>query len=111
MSKYAEQVISVIEKMKTEVYRITDNGEEVSVEEINSITRDAFRDTAKVFDVTESTIESKCTREMGISTEEFYGLVRDYLLGNEKVLEDKIVDNCKENDNPADVRAAIQKIR
>jgi hypothetical protein len=111
MSKYADHVISVIGKMKTEVYRITDNGEEVSTEEINNITRDAFKDTAKDFGVTESTIESKCTRDMGISTEEFYGLVRDYLLGNEKVLEDKIVDNCKENDNPADVRATLQKIK
>ncbi|MDF2543409.1 MAG: hypothetical protein K0S47_3127 [Herbinix sp.] len=111
MSKYADQIIRVIEIMKTEVYRITDNGEEVSSEEIHDITRDAFKETAKEFDVTESTIESKCTRDMGISAEEFYGLVRDYLIGNEKELEDKIVDNCKENDNPADVRGAIQKIR
>lgn len=111
MSKYGDQVISVIEKMKKEVYRITDNGEEVSMEEINDITRDAFKETAKEFEVTESTIESKCTSGLGISTEVFYDLVRDYLLGNEKVLEDKIVDNCKNNDNPADVRVKLQKIR
>lgn len=36
---------------------------------------------------------------------------RVYLLGNEKALEDKIVDNCKENDDTADVRAKLQKIR
>ncbi len=57
MSKYADQVISVIEKMKTEVYRITDNGEEVLAKEINDITRDAFKETAKDFDVTKSIIE------------------------------------------------------
>jgi hypothetical protein len=75
ISRYADHFISVIGK--TEVYRITDNGEEVSTEEINNITRDDFKDTAKDFGITESTIESKCTGDMGISTEEFYGLVRD----------------------------------
>jgi len=111
MSKYADQIISVVEKMKAEVYRITDNGEEVSTEEINTITRDAFKETAIEFNVTVSTIESKCTRDMGISAEGFYGLVKGYLLGNEKELEDKIVENCKENDSPADIRAQLQKLR
>ena len=48
---------------------------------------------------------------MEISTEDFYRLVRDYLIGNEAELEDKIVDNCKGNDDPAALRAILQKIR
>ncbi len=111
MSKYSEQIISVIEKLKAEIFERLDNGEEVYIEEIKDITRNAFKETAKEFNVTSSTIESKCTRDMNINTEEFYELVKDYLLGNESALENKVIDNCKENDSPADLKAALNKLK
>ncbi len=110
MSQYAEEIISVVRELKEIILTKLDNGEEVSTEELDGFTREAFQKTNIQFGVKESTVRDKCTRQIEVTTKEFYKLVSDYLLGLNKDLEDKVVDYCKFSDDPANIRAELQKI-
>lgn len=110
MSQYSEEIISVVTDLKEIILSKLDAGEEVSINELDGLTREAFKKTNIEFGVKESTVRDKCTRQIDISTREFYKLVADYLLGRNKDLEDKVVEYCRFSDDPAEIRAQMQNI-
>ena len=110
MSQCAEEIISVVRELKGIILSKLDNGEEVSTDELDDLTREAFQKTNIQFGVKESTVRDKCTRQIDATTKDFYKLVSDYLLGVNKNLEQKVIAYCKSTDDPANIRAELQKI-
>lgn len=97
MSAYADQILTAIEYLMDEIGRRLDNGEDVPTDDIEEMTRLAFKKCADKFGIEESTVRDKCTRQMGnISTARFYQLVKDSI--GKKDLLYMITANAKRTD-------------
>jgi|GEM_PF-1749288 len=108
---YADLIIKVMKEIKTEIMRRLYDDEEVRVAQVEDITRRAFTKCAEFYRVTEQTVVSKCTREIGVSLEDFYGLVKLYLLSDYTTLEEIIITHMPEGESEPYIRQALQKIR
>ena len=111
MSKYAEQILSVIKCLKADILERLDSEEEVAVDEVDELILEAIKKTAREFDVEDSTIRAVCTRELDLTSKEFYEMVKNYLVGLNNDLEDRVASYSKFTDSPINLKEAIKKIR
>ena len=79
-SKRIKYVFSVCERLKINILNDIDNGIERTVDEIDVLTRVAFKEIATVHKVTESTVRDACTRRMNFNAEEFYNAIKSRLI-------------------------------
>lgn len=96
MSAYADQIITTKEYLMDEIGKRLDNEEEVSTDEIEEMTRLAFKKCAEKFGLTEGTVRDKCIRQMGINSAEFYHLVKNSI--GKKDLLYRIIAHAKSTD-------------
>lgn len=96
MSAYADQILTTMEYLMDDIGKRLDNQEEVLADDIEEMTRRAFKKSAEKYGLTESTVRDKCTRQMDINTAEFYQLVKDSI--GKKDLLYKIIANAKRTD-------------
>lgn len=73
--------------------------------------KESFKDVAKDLNIEESTVRDKCTRQLGITTEEFCKLVIDYMTGKNDEFENVILRNAKNLDNYDNILYDLNKIR
>ncbi|MCC2818871.1 hypothetical protein LK537_16345 [Lachnoclostridium pacaense] len=96
MSAYADQILTTMEYLMDDIGKRLDNQEEVLADDIEEMTRLAFKKCAEEYGLTEGTVRDKCTRQMDINTAEFYQLVKDSI--GKKDLLYKIIANAKRTD-------------
>lgn len=111
MSAYANQIIAVVGELKKDILERLDANKEVTREQIDSITRGIFKECAKNFGVTESTIADKCTRKMKLNTYEFYQSVKQYILNESDIFVEKVVVYMPNDENEFYVRRALQEAK
>lgn len=111
MSAYADQIIMVMKEIKAEIMERLEKDEEIKIEYVNNITSRAFKRCARSFGVAEQTIVSKCTTGLGIRRQDFYGLVKLYLLTDNTTLEEIIITHMPKGESEPYIRQALQKIR
>jgi len=111
-SKTLEQTLKVLELLKNSIIEDLLEGKEVSTEDAEDRVKNIVRDVARSFNVRDSTILDKCTRQLELSATEFYNLAVRYITGQDNELEDIIVSNRKETiDSAEQTRVLLQKIR
>lgn len=111
-SAFAEQIIGVLRIFKEELWDLVISNEFATDDEADNITRTAFKRCAKNFNVDETTVRDKCTRQLeNISTKRFLDLARQYIINVNSDLEDMVVRSSKGKDNHDDIRDAMRKVR
>lgn len=83
-SKRIQYVFGVCAKLKANILNDIDNGIVRTVDEIDVLTRTAFKEVAKENRVTESTVRDACTRRMNFNAEQFYNAVKNRLRNGEQ---------------------------
>lgn len=111
MSQFTKEIISTVKYLKKSILERLDAGEELSMDEVDNLTQEAFKKTALDMGLTYSTVSDKCTRQMDLTNKEFYELVKNYLVGINDDFEDRVAAYCKFPDSPADVKADIRRVR
>lgn len=111
-SKTLEQTLKVLELLKNSIIEDLLEGKEVSTEDAEGRVKDIIRDVARSFNVSDSTILDKCTRQLEISAIEFYNLAVRYITKQDNELEDIIASNRRETiDSAAQTKILLQKVR
>ena len=115
MSKMVDQIIDVIQGTKKEVLKKISNNvnQDITQEEAVNIVKEQFRTVAEKYNVQESTVRSKCTRELTMVTEEFANAVIEYITRKNNVLLNAILNNCKctkGDDSKANIRSRMSSI-
>ncbi len=115
MSRYADQIICVVRELKNDINHRLETDEQyktmgLPMEEVDAITREAFKHCAVRFSVTESTVRNKCTRQMNIDTATFYQLVKDFVVDKDQTLVEKMVTYCPSGDSEAYIRSIMKRI-
>lgn len=108
---YADLIIKVMKEIRAEIMRRLNDDEEVRVDQVEDITRRAFEKSAEFYGVTEQTVISKCTKELGLNIQDFYGLVKLYLLTDNTTLEEIIITHMPDGESEPYIRQALQKVR
>ena len=112
ISKTLEQTLKVLELLKDSIIEDLLVGKEVSTEDAEGRVKNIVRDVARSFNVSDSTILDKCTRQLELSATEFYNLSVRYITTQDNELEDIIASNRRETiDSAAQTRILLQKIR
>ena len=111
-SKTLEQTLKVLELLKNSIIEDLLEGKEVSTEDAEGRVKNIVRDVARSFNVSDSTILDKCTRQLDISATEFYNLAVRYITKQDNELEEIVASNRKETiDSEVQTRVLLQKIR
>lgn len=111
-SKRIQHVFNVCATLKTNILNDISNGIERTVDEVEEMTRVAFKDVAKNANITESTVRDACTRRMEMNTEQFYNSVKNRLINGESDTEllDAMISHGTTDDDPTEIRVAMKKI-
>lgn len=115
MSQYVDQIICVVRELTNDINHRLETDEQyktmgLPMEEVDAITRKAFKHCAAKFSVTESTVRNKCTRQMSIDTATFYQLVKDFIVDKNQTLVEKMVTYCPSDDSEVYIRSIMQRI-
>lgn len=111
-SKHLQQIIRVLEKLKDYIMADLSEQREITTEEAEQMITSIFEDVANEFNIGKSTVQVKCTRELGISSSEFYNHTVRYLTGQDDELENIVVGHRKfTKDDESDVRTALRNVR
>lgn len=105
MSAYADQILTTMEYLMDDIGERLDKEDKVMTDDIEEMTRLAFKKCAEKYGLTESTVRDKCTRQMDINTAEFYQLVKDSI--GKKDLLYKIIANAKRTDTTESITKEI----
>lgn len=108
-SRYAEEIVGVVSELRNIIFERLDKGEIVSFDDIPEMTRAAFESCAKQLSISSQTVSDKCARQMGLSLPEFYDLIRQFILKENKDLVDIMVRNRPSNENEVAIRIAMDK--
>ncbi len=112
VSKTLGQTLKVLELLKDSIIEDLLEGKEVSTRDAEGRVKNIVRDVAHSFNVSDSTILDKCTRQLEISATEFYNLAVRYITKQDNELEDIIASNRRETiDSAAQTRILLQKVR
>jgi AraC-like DNA-binding protein len=112
ISKSLEQILEVLELLKESIIEDLLDGKEVSTEDAEGRVKNIVRDVARSFNVSDSTILDKCTRQLEITATEFYNLSVRYITRQDNELEEIIASNRRETiDSATQTRILLQKIR
>lgn len=99
MSKRIDQSMSVITKTTDFIRMELANIESVPVAVAESLCDKAIRDTAERFHVSRSTVESKCTREIGIESKyAFFCALIDFITGSSNRLMYALINHACDDD-------------
>lgn len=85
MSKRVEQILQVVEAVKSELGTLLEQFDCVSNEEVREILKKSFSNVANKNGIAESTVRDKCTRQIGCDTNIFFDEVIDNLIGGKKL--------------------------
>lgn len=111
-SKTLEQILRVLELLKEGILADLLDGKEVSTKDAEGKVKDVFKEVAREFNVTDSTVRDKCTRKLELSVAEFYNLAVRYISRQDEELEEIVVSNRRETiDSEAQTRILVQKVR
>lgn len=87
MSKRVEQITQVVDEVKKQLgSKLIDMDDYISNEEVEKILQNSFSIVATKNNVQESTIRSKCTREIEYDTSTFFKEVIDNIIGGNKLI-------------------------
>ena len=112
ISKTLEQTLKVLELLKDSIIEDLLEGKEVSTEDAEGRVKNIVRDVARSFNVSDSTILDKCTRQLELSATEFYNLAIRYITRQDNELEDIIASNRRETiDSAAQTKILLQNVR
>lgn len=99
-SKRIQYVFGVCAKLKANILDDISKGIVRTVDEIDFLTRIAFKDVAKMNGVTESTVRDACTRRMNLNAEGFYNAVKKRLIdGKEDMFLIGRMETCMTNED------------
>ncbi len=113
MSKMVDQIADVVKRAKDEILDEISKHGDIKTEDAVDIVKRQFKSVAGKYNVNESTIRDKCTRQMSMSTEEFAQQVVDHLTGKNQKLVNSMLDNCKNergNDNKSNILNRMNSI-
>jgi transposase-like protein len=111
-SKTLEQILKVLELLKESLYADALEEKDINTVDAEGRVKDIVRDVARKFNVSDSTILDKCTRQLELSASEFYNLAVRYITRQDEELEDIIVSNRRETlDSANQTGVLLRKIR
>lgn len=105
-----KQVVAVTKDLKEELYSRLQRQDEISTEEARAILATVFGEVSTKMKRARSTIADKCTRKLGILTDEFFELVKDYITGVNSELVDLAVKTKNGRDSEDGIREAFKDI-
>ena len=112
ISKTLEQTLKVLELLKESIIADLLEGKEVSTEDAEGKVKNIVREVARNFNVSDSTILDKCTRQLELSAAEFYNLAVRYITRQDNELEEIIASNRRETiDSAEQTKVLLRKIR
>ena len=86
MSKRIQTVYEVSCELKAAILEDLDNGAERTLDDIEALTSSAFKKMAEKTGRTEGTVRAACTRDIKMSTEEFYNSLKGLISRKDETL-------------------------
>lgn len=114
-SSRTNQVISIIQKVTTMIEKKDIKLQSLDIEILNKLISKACYDVANEFNVTIQTTYDKLSRQLGLTKEQFSGLLVNFLQGTskEKSLKDTLLEHSSKNNKNDDydfIEFSLKKI-
>ena len=116
MKKFSEStshIIDVVKEIRSSLQLNIALGRELDEAGWKEIVRGAVKDVAAAKNVTVATVDAACQRNLELDAEGFELAVIDHFGGGDQLIK-AVCSHCKNirgEDNPADIRAALNEIR